>query len=163
MVWQRIVSTVLIQLVESKPIGFCLSLSRKRNQTMFVAAVELFTSLVFLASCIILVQPTHSAEYYKCVDGKGKIYFSNVACRSQAQKAESKQLRDTTESEYREAQREEEAAKKREKARQQADEQLEKARERAELLTKCLNEADERYQARWDDSVYSEAEQKDAS
>lgn len=119
---------------------------------MSVAVVRIFSFLVFLLSCVILAQPAHSAEYYKCLDGNGKIYFSNVACPSQTQKSESKQFREASEYEYKQSRREEEAASKKEKASQEADAQLERVRERGQLLTQCLNDADERYQSRWDDT-----------
>jgi hypothetical protein len=119
---------------------------------MSISAVNIFSFLLFLLSCVIFVQPVHSAEYYKCLDGKGKIYFSNVACPSQSQKSESKEFHEPSESEYQQSQREEEAAKKREKASQEAEAQLERVGERERLLTECLNEADERYQSRWDDT-----------
>ena len=55
--------------------------------------------LLLVASATILVQPGSSAEYYKCVDGKGKIYLSNVSCPDLSEIKESKKLREISESE----------------------------------------------------------------
>ena len=120
--------------------------------TLSIIAVRLLYVLVLIFYYLIPVQALHSAEYYKCLDGKGKIYFSNVACPSQSQKSGSKQFRETTEQEYQQAERQDEANKQREKARREAEAQSEKARERERLLNECLNEADERYQTRWDET-----------
>ena len=82
--------------------------------------------LLLVASATILVQPGSSADYYKCVDGKGKIYISNVSCPDLSEIKESKKLREISESE--------------EEARQ---------RLKALPLNQCLAKAHASFQARW--------------
>jgi hypothetical protein len=114
--------------------------------------------MIVLASSVVLLldgvdgQPVHSGEYYKCVNAKGQIYFSNLACPSQSEKTETKQLRDPSEQEYIEARQREEEFKRIERAAQEVNAQREAGLERDRLFKQCLTEADERYRTRWDET-----------
>ena len=110
------------------------------------------SSSLFLLLYGVIGQSAHSGEYYKCVDAKGQISISNVACPSQSNKLKSHQLRDLSEQEYQEARGREEAAKQMEKARQEANAKQEQARELVRAREQCLIEANKRYQTRWDET-----------
>src|SRR4029077_7598496 len=83
--------------------------------------VALTVSSFFLLLHGVIGQSAHPGEYYKCVDTKGQIYISNVACPSQSNKIESNQLHDMSEHEHQESRRREEEAERMIKARQEAN------------------------------------------
>lgn len=76
-----------------------------RKLFISIASVVL---LLLVASAMILVQPGFSAEYYKCVDTKGKLYISNVSCPDLSETKESKKLGEISEAEHQEVLRKEE-------------------------------------------------------